>query len=324
MQVIDNIICYSQAGGIGDQLSDFIGALAISSITNTPLHWHWKTIKQNHWFHGDLLYSHDLFDLSQLRLLRLYFDTEPPQNVVYPCIALKFKNPSASSSPYKVKQMLDACIMSISLSDLVDVYKNQASLIRPAPVLLDYLIPHDQNVIGVHLRCTDKVIENPTDSVFTHANDFNYIQQRLVLDINAELSQTNQVKIFVCSEDNNAKVGFKNYFESMFGSAIEFIEPRDIPKDLADKYYGVSAVRDMFCLSRCKKIIQSVNYSTFSLVASYIGNVELVNYAVGILPTLQYGWIVDQHPLTEESFKPWADPEFIICYNESFVPRPIA
>jgi len=35
----------------------------------------------------------------------------------------------------------------------------------------------------------------------------------------------------------------------------------------------------MFCLSKCKEILQGVKYSTFSILASLLGNHKLRNYA---------------------------------------------
>ena len=35
----------------------------------------------------------------------------------------------------------------------------------------------------------------------------------------------------------------------------------------------------MFCLSKCKEILQGVKYSTFSILSSILGNGKLRNYA---------------------------------------------
>ena len=35
----------------------------------------------------------------------------------------------------------------------------------------------------------------------------------------------------------------------------------------------------MFCLSKCKEILQGVKYSTFSILASILGNGKLRNYS---------------------------------------------
>jgi hypothetical protein len=35
----------------------------------------------------------------------------------------------------------------------------------------------------------------------------------------------------------------------------------------------------MFCLSKCKEILQGVKYSTFSILASLLGNNKLRNYS---------------------------------------------
>ena len=40
-----------------------------------------------------------------------------------------------------------------------------------------------------------------------------------------------------------------------------------------------NSVLDMFCLSKCKLILQGVKYSSFSMIASILGARKLVNYS---------------------------------------------
>jgi hypothetical protein len=46
-----------------------------------------------------------------------------------------------------------------------------------------------------------------------------------------------------------------------------------------NNYSNYRSVLDMFCLSKCKEILQGVKYSTFSLLASLLGNLKLRNYS---------------------------------------------
>lgn len=57
---------------------------------------------------------------------------------------------------------------------------------------------------------------------------------------------------------------------------IKIVEPNYITDGT---YEGIESVVDMFSLSKCKKIYQGVKYSTFSILASLLGNGELINYA---------------------------------------------
>ena len=58
---------------------------------------------------------------------------------------------------------------------------------------------------------------------------------------------------------------------------IRIIDYKLDPEDERN-YPGIKAVTDMFCLSRCKAVLQGTKYSTFSILASLIGDNELRNY----------------------------------------------
>jgi hypothetical protein len=76
----------------------------------------------------------------------------------------------------------------------------------------------------------------------------------------------------IVSEDNNWKKEIENKI-SQFG--IQIIQLNYIN----DTYSNYNSVLDMFCLSKCKEIIQGVKYSTFSILASLLGNGKLRNYS---------------------------------------------
>jgi hypothetical protein len=93
----------------------------------------------------------------------------------------------------------------------------------------------------------------------------------------------------------------KQYIAEFISPSAIFMEPKEIP---CDSPKGTHAIVDLFCLARCKVIHQAINYSTFSLIASLIGNVPLKNYFMDG-PTLMHGWLPEKTHLTDACFDPW-------------------
>ena len=306
-----SIVCYQAAGGLGDQTTDLLGGLVMAQAKRCMLEWHWKARPQNYPGHGDLLYDPRLFDFSEMRdILKIYLETDPIA-ASRPYFQLHFQNPSSSSCPFKVHAFLNRPVN--NLHSTIDNYKYFARKIKPAAALLQkYLLPISPAdvVLGIHLRCSDKIVEHATDSCYVNASEFFAIQNEIIMDINKRnLGGVSPTLVYVCSENEEAKEALKSKLESIFSAKISFVEPlNDIPAEIEHEYKGARAVRDMFCLSMCKVIYQSVNYSTFSLLASMIGSAELVNYSLGKSQTIQYGWVAERYCLTEESLSCWAAP----------------
>jgi hypothetical protein len=62
-----HLYCGARLGGLGDQLTDMLGAIVISQLMNASLTWKWINTPQNHYVHGDLIYDHRLFDLHSAK-----------------------------------------------------------------------------------------------------------------------------------------------------------------------------------------------------------------------------------------------------------------
>jgi hypothetical protein len=84
---------------------------------------------------------------------------------------------------------------------------------------------------------------------------------------------------FIASEDNNWKLEIINCINNISNNNNKQIKILTVDYDNKDNYDNYSSVLDMFCLSKCKEILQGVKYSTFSIVASLLGNNKLRNYS---------------------------------------------
>ena len=137
-------------------------------------------------------------------------------------------------------------------------------------------IPNGLNTAyGIHLRKSDKIRGSVSGDIFTTEKDLETIIECLVNDIAEIMSKETNVKILVVSESTE----WKQEVEGMISKRgkCEFIQ-LDYG-DLENEYTGFSAVLDLACLSKCKKIFKGLNYSGFTILAAILGNVELVEYS---------------------------------------------
>ena len=77
---------------------------------------------------------------------------------------------------------------------------------------------------------------------------------------------------FLCSEDKPWRDEFKTFIKNISQNA-KIIENKE-----NEEYHGYGELYDFFCLSKCKKIFQSVKHSGFSVIPAMIGQTHLVNY----------------------------------------------
>lgn len=307
-------------GGLGDQLTDFVGAAVFVRLLGARLVWSWP-MERSHHVHGSLVYDPRLFDLARLDhvIVQPSVTTAPPPDQQE---RLVMPNASASSCPHLMLPLLRAqrgVSADLGVAELLRAYRAEAARVRPGPALVPYLLsPNDgaqTRRIGIHLRCTDKVTEGATDPVFVALEEFRAALARIVEDVVREVDTVEGgVEVFLCSERDPFKLEFRGRLADALGAGragrVTFLEPAEIPNGVAREFPGVHAVRDMFCLARCDRVYQSVNYSTFSLFASLAGGARLVNYSLGRAPTIQHGWEATETlcPLGEASLAPFSPP----------------
>ena len=109
-------------------------------------------------------------------------------------------------------------------------------------------------------------------------NEFTIITNKLLDDVKNIIISEEEPTFLVVSEDSNWKVEIINIINNISNDNNKQINILDIDYDNKDNYYNYNSVLDMFCLSKCKEILQGVKYSTFSMLSSLLGNNKIRNY----------------------------------------------
>jgi hypothetical protein len=202
---------------------------------------------------------------------------------------IKINIPTISSSPYNIYNFIKKFNANITFEEIINNWHTYANeIIKPSKLIKDNIPKNLNNSYGIHLRKTDKINYNNDDithgiahgisnGVHITIEDFNLIYSYLLNDICNIILIENEPSFLITSEDNNWKEYFKNElltFANKNNKTINFINI-----DYSNIYDNYNAIIDLFCLSKCKKIFQGIKHSTFSLVASIIGNTDIINYS---------------------------------------------
>jgi hypothetical protein len=258
-----------QSSGLGDRLTDILGFYVICKCLN----YNPKVFFNNteYWFPwGVAIYDLRLFDFVGIELV---------ENTSYPFM-IKSPNPSSSLSPYKAYEFVSKFIPELSFETFSGFYHSYAKeVIRPSEIIQNKIPINIEKAYGIHLRRTDKVGEYISD--IRHENtisEYDLIIKNLLEDV-TKIIQTEEEPVFlIVSEDNYWKDEFHHIVNRIFLDNNK--TPRFIGIDYNTNmhYTNYNGILDMFCLSKCKEILQGVKYSTFSIIASLIGENKLRNY----------------------------------------------
>lgn len=116
--------------------------------------------------------------------------------------------------------------------------------------------------IGIHIRGTDRINEGIHNMTIDY---FNKIFLKIVNIIN----ENNYEYIFVCSENNY----YKEELKKNINKNIKIIEP------IIENIDENNDIIDLFSLSLCSKIYLCSKFSSYSIIASIIGNIPIIcNY----------------------------------------------
>jgi hypothetical protein len=110
-------------------------------------------------------------------------------------------------------------------------------------------------------------------------SEFKIIIKKLLDDVKNIIISEEEPTFLIVSEDNNWKLDIQNIITYISKNNNKQIKIIDINYDNNDNYSNYNSVLDMFCLSKCKEILQGVKYSTFSILASLLGNNKIRNYS---------------------------------------------
>lgn len=310
-----------QGNGLGDQLLDVLGGMVMSTLLGKTEHAIiWKTRPQTHSLLGVLLYDQKLFDFTNLHLQVEILDEplyETTQHQMPTYLELVFPSPSASSSPRRLQKWLQERLQEqvLSVEECIDLYCRVAQNIKPSDIVKPFLldIKEGQNVTGIHLRYTEKVIEhNTTDDVHVEISEYDEAMSMTLQFVIAKSFSNPNDAFFICGDNQDILDRFKECL-LIANKDINIVNPPKIDENTQNQYLGIADVRDMFCLSQCELIVQTVGYSTFSLLASLIGDKPMINHWVGHGRTLQYMWLKQTYPLTEYTYNVGDDLQLQVC-----------
>lgn len=192
---------------------------------------------------------------------------------------------------------LEACTLDLQLErpwypgantppiEQVDLFRDVSKRIKPSPEV-ENVIPRNKKYVTIHIRGKDKIVDdNNNDPIMTSKSKFKEFKNKCVEYVKSHTEKT----YFVCSDDEE----LKNEFIKECGSDIKL---------LSSLNYGNldKAIVDFFVMSRSELIIQCTKYSTFSIAASIIGGVPLLNFHDSEMMGSVADWKPFLYPLNSE------------------------
>ena len=150
---------------------------------------------------------------------------------------------------------------------MVAAYKRVAATVRSALYPLER---RSHELVGIHLRETDKVVAlaRPADHPFANFMTSALRNAQLMELMHAYVAQTlvaqHHAKHFFIASDS---AGAREALAANLTSVGLVVAESD-----------GTVLGDFFLLTQCSKILQVTRYSTFSMAASVVGDVPLVNF----------------------------------------------
>jgi len=264
---MDNIVNINLLNGLGDKLLDLIGFFILCKYLNYKPNITFNNDGNFAW--GNNNYDMRLFNFNDIIISNNKYD-----------FYVNSPNPSSSLCPYKVYEFIKHFLPEITFEQISnDFVIYSKKIISPSEIILSNIPNGIENAYGIHLRKTDKV-NNYGDIRHENLTDeFEIITNKLLEDVKNIIINETDVKFVIVSEDTNWKLEITNIINNISHYTNKHITILDIVYDNKNNYSNYNSVLDMFCLSKCKTILQGVKYSTFSILASILGNNKIRNYS---------------------------------------------
>jgi len=263
-----NIVLYN---GLGDQFLDLIGFYTICKYLNYRPNITFPIINSNNSFAwGDNnYYEEKLFTFNDIIISN--------NNCNF---YIKSPNTSSSLCPYKVYNFLKRFLPELSFEQISNDFVLYAkNIIKPSEIILSKIPSDIEKAYGIHLRKSDKVSNNGDVRHISSQCEFYIITNKLLDDVKNIIINEKEPIFLIVSEDNNWKNEITNIIQDITTKNNKHIKILNIDYTNNCNYNNYNSVLDMFCLSKCKEILQGVKYSTFSILASILGNGKLRNYS---------------------------------------------
>ena len=278
-------LVFKPTNGLGDKLLDIVAAHVIAELRGERVRIEYYDDGQRYAAWGSAYYDPRLFDFpfeashpdsregreetadeQQKRLVVWYASASasPPK------IAEAFFQSGTDAGGLKGDGYERACAL----------FRDAAiRVVRPNPAFIRFP-PGLAGATGVHLRQSDKVSDAPDERHMVTPGQQEDIVRALLS--HAAAAMVDGGRYYICSEDRAHRDRFAAILlqiAAMRGARIEILEPLDENEEMSGtRMSGYAAVRDMFYLSRCARILMGTKFSTFSVLAAIVGQVPTVNF----------------------------------------------
>jgi hypothetical protein len=263
----NNNVSIRLTNGLGDKLLDLIGFVVLCKYLNYKPNIIFENNLNFAW--GNNNYDIRLFDFNEITI------SDDKCNFYVNSLAC-----SVSLCPYKVyifiKQFLDEITFKQISNDFVEYSKK---IIQPSEIILSKIPNNIEKAYGIHLRKSDKINDYCDMKHVNTMNEFEIITNKLLDDVKYIIMTEEDPTFLIVSEENNWRKNICDIIIDFSNKNNKQIKILDIDYDNNNNYCNYNSVLDMFCLSKCKEILQGVKYSTFSILASLLGNKKLRNYS---------------------------------------------
>lgn len=282
---MDSPLYFRPTSGMGDKLFDLIGFIVLCKYINRQPIVEWcEKYEVQPW--GIAQFDKRLFDFG-INLVQDIPDDYERVISTNTCVSI--------SIPKLYEFLKTRYNIVLEYPDLINTFTTTFKKhIVPSNITLKY-IPHGiEKCIGVHLRKSDKIREDADTRHEMKLSEYEELMKHLRSYVTKLIKdcKEKEISFFVCSEDYAHKRDFQAFIKTTcdkYNIVCSFVEP-SIPTAVHGEYINIAAVVDMFSLSKCKCILQGIKYSTFSMIASIIGNVSLHNFAVHDNRSLIHIW----------------------------------
>ncbi|GHV57494.1 hypothetical protein FACS1894182_06470 [Bacteroidia bacterium] len=169
-----------------------------------------------------------------------------------------------SSKNVSILQHPQDSVVFCKLQDFPDSLSQSELLAAASNIKPRFNIAFDKQIkpVGVHIRGTDRIGKNHPHYMKNNKELNEYLSKTIEL-----INHAKPEYVFICADD----VKVKNEFIKHLNREIVIVEP------ICDKSIPLE-YRDFFALTLCSKIYMCSRFSTFSIIASLIGNIPLVSY----------------------------------------------
>lgn len=178
------------------------------------------------------------------------------------------------NAPIKVYDFLIKNNINVSFEQISNDYIHYGKeIFKPSQIIIDKIPDGLNDVYGIHLRKSDKIVYNRTRSYIEAPTEqeFQIIMDDLLKDVMNIIDTENNPKFLIVSEDNDWKMHISQKILNYANENNKKIELVKLDYTNENNYINYESILDFFCLSKCKEILMGNKSTGFSYAPSIIG-----------------------------------------------------